>query len=123
MKDIRLKDLLDLATAETANPQEEIQQMYKWHFERGVTASKLVLGSGASLLAGLLLALLRDDLTLVPWQLALAFSGVAVTLMYGVFRFYRTRRIHAEFIASLVLLRQIRPLTRFVELYRSTRSH
>jgi len=122
MKDLTLGDLLDLASAETTNPEQEIQQMYKWHFERGVTASKLVLSAGASLLAGLLISLFREELSLPQWQLGVAFCGIAVTLAYGAYRFFRTRQIHAEYVASLVLFRQMKPLAQFVRLYRAERS-
>ncbi|MFC2079775.1 hypothetical protein ACFLSZ_07315 [Candidatus Bipolaricaulota bacterium] len=121
MKDLRLRDLLDLASAHPADPKQEIQQMYKWHFERCVTASKLILGAAASLIAALLIAFFKEEFAVPVWQIGIALVGAIGTLLYGAYRFTKTRRVHAEYIASLLLFEQIQPLVSFMRVYRAMR--
>ena len=118
MRDLRIQHLIDLGLADLENVEDQLKQMYEWHFEYSMTQVKLLLGASASLGAAILISLFENQITEFSWQVALGVSGALASATYGVYRFRELRRIHSEYVASLELMQRIRNLLPFVRLYR-----
>lgn len=44
--DLRIRDLVDLVAAQVSSAEDSIQQMYAWHFERSMSAARILGGTG-----------------------------------------------------------------------------
>lgn len=120
MRDLTVKDLLDLVDSEAPNPADRIERMYGWHFERSMTAVRLTLGLAATLLVAMLVALVQNKSGTPDVLIGGGFAAAAATATYGVYRFWELRRIHREYVASLRLLGEINPLGAFLRRYRQS---
>ena len=49
MRDLTIKDLLDLVVADVPDAPGRIQKIFEWHFDRVKTMAQWILGAAASL--------------------------------------------------------------------------
>lgn len=120
MRNLKIKDLLDLATAELENPHEQILSIYQWHFEKSMVSIKFILAAGGSILLALLLGLFKDDFSAPNWQIVIAIIASGIIIFYGLFRYWSLRSLHREYISSLYLLTALIPMVPFLKYYRSS---
>jgi|ERR1035441_6426438 hypothetical protein len=59
MRDINVRDLLDLVVSDVDNLHEKLSQLYLWKYDYAMTAAKATTAAGASFLVGLFIALLQ----------------------------------------------------------------
>ena len=120
MQDISIRELIDLVTAQVSDSESRIQRVYEWHFEREMTFCKWILGLAVSLGLSLLVALFKPESTVsscqtVVWVWA---ASIISTAAYGLFRLWRVRAIHKQFIASLRLHAELSKVGPFLRKYR-----
>jgi hypothetical protein len=117
MQSLSIRDLLDMATADVDNAPERIEEMYRWHFEREMTAIKLTLGAAATLLATLVIAHFEGKIAAPRWQTIGALAGAFLTGSYGAYRYWQLRRIQRQFVAALRLYTALQRSSDFLRLY------
>ena len=69
MKDITLKEIIDLVDSDVPEAELRIEKMFDWHFQRDMTITKWVLGAAASLSVAVLVAFSKAELNLKWWQI------------------------------------------------------
>lgn len=120
MRDLTVKQLLDLTTAEVPDAADHLKQAFEWHFERSMTGVKLLFGVAGSLLVALIAAGLKESIEVAWWQLAIIGVSTIVLTGVGIWRFQTTRAVYQQYFAALQLLRELQDLAPLLRLYQST---
>ena len=118
MKDITLKDLIDLVASDTPEAEVRIEKMFDWHFHRDMTITKWVLGAAASLIVAVLVAFSKAELNLEWWQISIITIFALSTSTYGIFRIVKMRSLHRQFVATLKLYSEFKRIDTFIRRYR-----
>lgn len=118
MKDLAIKELIDLVIAEVPDPETKIQRMYEWHFERDMTITKWILGIAASLSISVLIAFFEAERGLVVWHATLVLLSALGTFTYGIYRLWQMRSLHRQFVSALKLLCELKKVEPFLARYR-----
>lgn len=121
MKDITLKELIDIAVSEVPTPDDRIEKMFEWHFERELTITKWLLGAAASIFVAMLISYYKKEFDVELWQIILGILFVLFSFSYGIYRLYRLRNIHKQFVAALTLMKELLNIVPFIKTYRSLR--
>jgi hypothetical protein len=120
MQDLTVRQLLDLTTAEVPDASDHLKQAFAWHFERAMTAVKLLFGAAGSLLVALVAAALKENIDVAWWQLAIIATSTLLTAGVGIWRFRVTRGVYRQYFAALQLLRELEDLAPLLRLYQSS---
>src|SRR5437763_6347386 len=67
MRDLTIRDLIDLVLSETADPAERIQKMFEWHFDRAKTIVTWWLGAASSIVIALIATYFSEKSRLSGW--------------------------------------------------------
>jgi hypothetical protein len=122
MQDLTVRQLLDLTTAQVPDAASHLKQAFEWHFERSMTAVRLLFGAAGSLLIALIAAALKEGVEVEWWQLAIISTSIVVATVIGIWRFQVTRKVYRQYFAALQLLRELEDLAPLLRLYLSTYS-
>jgi len=118
MRELSIKDLLDLVVAEVPDAATRIQKMFEWHFERVKVISQWILGATASLFIYILVAFFKADLELEAWQIILIVLFALCTSTYGIYLLWQLRSLNRQFIAALKLFYEFKKIRPFLIRYR-----
>lgn len=121
MKDISIRDLLDLVTADVPDAESSIQQMFDWHFQRNMMIAKWIMGAVASLLIATLLAYFKAEIEFNWWQAAFAIALLISASTYGFYRIYHIRSMHRQFVSALKIYNELKKIGPFISRYREVR--
>jgi hypothetical protein len=119
VRDIQVRDLLVLARADLATPQEHLKQLYLWRYEYISTAAKAVVGAGASLMVAVVAAAFQHEKGAAWWPILVGALGASVVLGAGVFAYRRIREIYREYVVAQELLAEAIGVQSFLRLYES----
>jgi len=100
--------ILDLVALGTAEPERHIEKMMEWSFSHSIESSRLILGTALSVLASLLIAYLKGDLTNSPVAAVAAGIGCITAVLGGIYHFLSFRRMDLELVRVLNLLKTVR---------------
>lgn len=118
MREIAVKDLIDLVVSEVPDVELKIQKMFDWHFERVKITSQWLLGASASLFISVLIAFSRNEVEIDLLQIAgILLGGVSVGA-YGLYLIMRLRSLQTQFVAALKLHAEFKRIRPFILLYR-----
>lgn len=118
MKDINIKDIIDLATQDVNNPSAELKKVYEWHHERKMMIIKGTISIAISLIVMLAFAYFKSELTIDNWTMLYPLGFSLLTMTYGFYELNRARKLGKKFIAALTLLNRFKKITPFLNLYR-----
>lgn len=118
MRDISIKEIIDLVASEVPDSEERIEKMFDWHFQRDMTITKWILSAAASLVVAVLVAFSKSELAVPWWQIGIISLFAFATSTYGFFRIYRIRLLHKQFIATLKLYCEFKKIAPFIKRYR-----
>lgn len=119
MKDINIRDIIDLATQEVSDPDAELKKVYEWHHERKMMIIKGTVSIAISLIVTLAIAYFKSELELSNWQMLYPLAFSILTMTYGFYELNRVRRLGKKYIAAITLLNRFKKITPFLSLYRS----
>jgi hypothetical protein len=119
MEDLAISDLIDLVLSDVADPEDRIQKMFGWYFDREKAIIVWWLGAASSMALAVLTLCFAEKSQLTPGWAILISTFTAEAFMYGVFRLVRLRNIYREFVAALKLFSQLQQIAPFLEIYRS----
>lgn len=120
MRDVEVRDLLELAALEVDNPHEKLTQLYIWMYDYAMTGAKALTAFGASLLVGLTIAVIQEKShQLGPYVIA-GFVGAGLTIVVGALRYLRIRSLSKQFMAAHYLLSEVSRVQPFLALYRKS---
>jgi hypothetical protein len=117
--DIELRNLLDLTAFEVDDPDEKLTQLYLWKYDRVMTASKAITATGASLIIGLIVAILQAKPHTDTKPEIIGISSAAVIILIGAVRYLSLQKISQQFMYAHYLLAEISKLKPFLQRYRS----
>ena len=118
MRELSMKELIDLVVAEVPQAETRIQKMFEWHFERVKITSQWVLAAAASLSISVLVAFFKAELKLVWWQTTLIVFLAVATATYGVYCLWQLRSLNRQFVAALKLYCEFKRMKTFLVEYR-----
>ena len=118
MKDIAIRDIIDLVASEVPNAESRIEKMFDWHFQRDMTITKWVLGAAASLSVAVLVAFSKAELNLSLWQIIIVAACALASSTYGIYRIVRIRSLHRQFVSTLKLHSEFSRIRPFIRPYR-----
>ncbi len=108
MHNITAAVLLDLVATKSADAEDRIEKIMEWSFSHSIESSKLILGTAFSILASLLIAYLKGDLSKAPVTSVAAGVGCMTAVLGGLYNFIKLRRIDLEYIYVLNLLETVK---------------
>lgn len=117
MRDIEVRDLLEFAARDVENPDEKITQLYLWMYDYAMTGAKALTAFGASLIAGLALAVIQEKSHQIGTYVVIGFVGAGITVAVGVWRYFRVRSLSQQFMAAQYLLSEVLRARPFLQLY------
>ena len=120
MKDIAIKDIIDLVDSNVPDAELRIEKMFDWHFQRDMTITKWVLGAAASLSVAVLVAFSKAELNLSWWEMIVIAICALASSTYGIYRIVRIRSLHSQFISTLKLSSEFNRIRPFIRRYRET---
>jgi len=119
MKDINIKDIIDLASEEIDNPESELKKVFDWHHERKIMLIKGTISIAVSLLIAIGLAYLKSEINFnSSWELSIILIGAISSIVYGIFQLVKAKRVGKKYLASITLLCQLKRIKPFINLYR-----
>ena len=120
MKNLSIKDLIDLVASEAETPETRVEKMFEWEHSRRLEAVKWILTAAAAFFVPFLIAYFKGEIsqaTSNTWVLAALFSSVLFGL-FGLTKLYRIRYIHRSFVSALVLLAEMKRIAPLIRRYR-----
>ena len=119
MRDIDVRDLLDLVVSEVDDPHQKLSQLYLWKYDHAMTAAKSITAAGITFLIGLVLAVLQAKSNIADSEVIAGFIGAGVIVIIGIIQYVRLRVIYKQFVAAHYLLSEVARMRPFLQLYRS----
>ncbi len=118
MKELTIRNLIDLVISDTQDGETRIEKMFEWHYDRQKTLVQWLLGAAASLLVAVVVALTTTNVQLEIWEAVSLFIAVAFLGFWGLWLIYRLRRIQSQFISTLRLFAELKAIKTFINRYR-----
>ena len=119
--DVEVRNLLDLVAFEVDNPHEKLTQLYLWKYDRAMTAVKAITAAGASLLVGLIAAILQAKPHAYTTPEIVGISSAAMIILIGAVRYISLRKVSQQFMFAHYLLAEVSKLEPFLQRYKSGR--
>jgi hypothetical protein len=120
MRDVEVRDLLELTALEVDNPHEKLTQLYLWMYDYSMTGAKALTAFGASLLVGLIVAAIEEKSTrAIGSYVIIGFIGAGLTIAMGALRYFRIRNLSKQFMDAHYLLAELSRVRPFLMLYRN----
>ncbi len=120
MRDINIKEIIDLATQDIAEPDGELQKVYDWHHERKIMLIKGTVGIGMSLIITLLISYYKSEIKVDKWMMIFPLIFSILSMTYGIYELYRLRQTGRKYLAAISLLNRMKKIKPFLTLYRNT---
>lgn len=118
MKDLKIKEIIDLATQEVSEPDSELKKVYEWHHDRKMMIIKGSVGIAISLLITLTISYFKSEIQIKQWSMIYPLGFAALSMTYGIYELIRIRTVGKKYIAAITLLNRFKKITPFLELYR-----
>lgn len=119
MRNIAIRELIDLVAAEVQEPEKRLEKVFDWEASRSAEIVKWVLGASAAVFVAVLVAYFKGDVSNPKWHLPIGFTLAGFTATYGLVRLHQMRKAHREFVAALLLLAELRRIAPFIRRYRA----
>jgi hypothetical protein len=120
MRDVEVRDLLELTALDVDNPDEKLTQLYLWMYDYSMTGAKALTAFGASLLIGLVVAVIEEKSThAIESYVVVGFIGAGLTIVVGALRYLRVRKLSKQFMDAHYLLAELARVRPFLLLYRN----
>lgn len=119
MKDINIKEIIDLATQDVADPDAELKKVYDWYNERKIMIIKGTLSIAVSLIITLAIAYYKSEIKVDKWMMIFPLFFSLLSMTYGVYELFNLRKIGKKYIAAITLLNRLKKIKPFLTLYRN----
>lgn len=119
MRDVEVRDLLELTALEVNDPHAKLTQLYLWKYDYSMTGAKALTAFGASLLVGLLIAVIGEKSHAIGAYIIAGFIGAGLTITVGAFRYLQIRGLSRQFMDAHYLLSELSRVQPFLLLYRN----
>jgi hypothetical protein len=118
MKDINIKEIIDLATQDVTDPEAELQKVYDWYNERKIMIIKGTVSVSISLLITLAISYYKDEIKIHTWLIIIPIIFSILSMTYGFYELLLLRRIGKNYVAAITLLNKLKKIKPFLILYR-----
>lgn len=119
MSDIRISELIDLASEEIEDAEEKITQTFEWYYDRTTMTIKGTVGASASLIVALAISYFKQEFKVSDNELFIALAFSVLTASFGFYKMFQLSRITRQYIAAIKLLSDLKKMRPFLSLYRS----
>jgi hypothetical protein len=103
-----LADILRLVAA-SDEPVEHLRKLFEWQIERAMTSVRAMTAAVGAVFVALIAALL-DDKGVTSWLLVSVVASVVLGLAFAWSRYGRAKKLEAEYVVALGVLRELIPL-------------
>lgn len=118
MRDVEVRELLDLVALEVDDPPDKLTQLYLWMYDYMMTGAKALTAFGASLLVGFTIAVIQEKSHQLGDYVIAGFAGAGLTIAVGAIRYFSVRNLSKQFMAAHYLLSEVSRVRPFLMLYR-----
>ena len=118
MKQLLIKDLVDLVVADVPEAEARIQRMFEWQFDRSMKICQWVFGFTASVSIAVAVAFLGTERDIAWWQVGAVLLFALATAIYGISTLWQLRSVHRQFVAALKLYCELKEIRPFIVRYR-----
>jgi len=119
MRDINIKEIIDLATQDVADPDAELKKVYEWHNERKIMIIKGTVGIAVSLIITLTISFYKSEIKVYNWTMIFPLISSLLSITYGAYELAKLRQIGRKYIAAITLLNRLKKIKPFLTLYRN----
>ncbi|HLN73409.1 MAG TPA: hypothetical protein VK205_08945 [Prolixibacteraceae bacterium] len=119
MKDINIKEIIDLATQDVVDPDAELKKVYDWYNERKIMIIKGTLSIAVSLIITLAIAYYKSEIKVDKWMMIFPLFFSLLSMTYGIYELSILRKIGKKYIAAITLLNRLKKIKPFLTLYRN----
>jgi hypothetical protein len=120
MRDVEVRDILELTAREVNDPPEKLTQLYQWIYDYSMTGAKAITAFGASLLIAITIALIQEKNHQFNNYIIAGYAGSGLTILVGVSRYFTLRSLSKQYLAAHYLLSEVTRIQRFLLLYRDS---
>jgi hypothetical protein len=118
MKNITIKEIIDLISTKVENQESKIDKLYEWYMQRNMEIIKWILTSSAAIFASFLISFFKNELQVNPILLVITPILCAASSSYAIYRIYKLKNIQKEYIKTLTLHAKLKPLSSFFSYYK-----
>ncbi|WP_341907919.1 hypothetical protein [Fluviicola taffensis] len=119
MSDIRISELIDLASEDIEDVETKVTKTFEWYYDRTTMTIKGTIGAAASLIVALAISYFKQEFKVSYKELFIALAFSVLTASFGFYKMYQLRKITRQYIAALKLLSDLKKIKPFLSLYRS----
>jgi hypothetical protein len=119
MKDIRIREIIDLATQDISDPDAKLKKVYEWYNERKIMIIKGTVSIAVSLIITLAISYYKSEIKVDPWMMLFPLLFSLLSMTYGIYELSRLRQIGKKYVAAITLLSRLKKLKSFFTLYRN----
>ncbi|RVT78651.1 hypothetical protein EOD40_05300 [Flavobacterium sufflavum] len=119
MSDIRIIDLIDLASEDIEDAEEKVQKAFDWYYDKTTMTIKGTIGAAVSIIVALSISYFKQEFKVNLQEIIIAFCFSLATASYGFYKMYELNLITREYISAIKLLSDLKKIRPFLSLYRS----
>ncbi len=119
MSDIKISELIDLASEDIEEAEEKVTQTFEWYYDRTTMIIKGTVGASASLIVALAISYFKQEFKVSDKELFIALAFSILTATFGFYKMYHLTKITRQYIAAIKLLSDLKKMRPFLSLYRS----
>jgi hypothetical protein len=110
---------MSLVAADPVRAAEHLSKVYEWRYSEQLTAAKALVAAALAIGLAPVVPILQPDTSApisMPGVFAL-YGSALVLVVVGVVQYFRSRRIHNEYLAAQTLLGRLVEIRPFLRLY------
>jgi hypothetical protein len=119
MSDIKIVDLIDLASEDIEDADGKIEKAFDWYYNKKTMIIKGTIGASASLVVALGISYFKKEFKVSENELLWALVFSIATASYGFYNMFQLRQITREYISAIRLFNDLKQIRPFLSLYRS----
>lgn len=119
MSDIRISELIDLASEDIEDAEEKVTQIFEWYYDRTTMTIKGTIGASASLIVALAISYFKQEFKVSEKELCIPLLFSILTASFGFYKMFQLSKITKQYIATIKLLSDLKKIRPFLSLYRS----
>jgi hypothetical protein len=103
------EQVVELARAQVRDGEDRIERVYRWQFERALTAVKALFVAVASLLGATLTAIVHGAIPVASWQTVMVAAALVGSIAIAGCQYVRLGRLYGKYLESLRVFAVVQP--------------
>jgi hypothetical protein len=118
MRNLQIKDLIDIVVSDVPEPENRIEKIYEWHFDRVKNYSQWIIGFAATLSIAFIASVFNANVSMPLWAIFTISFLIFGSVTFGIYSLWQLRSLHKQYLASLRLYAELKKFKSFIIRYR-----